>query len=191
MTTENRIIKRIVKRKLIKYPKEGETKNNYYTGIVFYSTKQNKITKKDRILLNFTKIYLTNNNAFYCKLEDIKDIISYIIDNLFINKEDIININKIINKNNRKITTYLIQLNFSTNIDSFKEHVYIDFYEYTENGDLYTNILKQVNKKHTLTNTHIDSWYSFDLENNDNYPYVLNLTKIYKGLVGNIPISDA
>jgi len=190
MKNKKSIIKRIVKRKLIKYPKETENNTNFYTGIVFYSTEQNQITKKDRILLNFTKIYLTGNDTLYCKHEQITDIVPHIRDNLFINKDDIININKIINKNNKKITTYLIQLKFYTKIDTFKERIFTDFYEYTENGDLYTNILKQNTKKQTLINNHISYWYLFNLENSENtkHPYIISLEKIYKQLVGTIAI---
>ena len=84
MKNEKSIIKRIVKRKLIKYPKETENNTNFYTGMVFYSAGQNQITRNDKILLNFTKIYLTDNNTLYCKPEQITDIVSHIRDNLFI-----------------------------------------------------------------------------------------------------------
>ena len=189
MKNKNGMSKRVVKRKLIKYPKETEHNTHFYTGIVFYSTIQNKITRNNRTLLNFTKVYLTDNNTLYCKLEQVTDIVSHIKDNLYINKDDIVNINKIINKNNKKINTYLIQLKFHTKIDTFKERVFTDFYEYTENGDLYTNIFKQNTKKNTLTNNHINYWYSFNTEKTHKQTYLISLEKIYKQLVGTITIS--
>jgi len=164
--------------KLIEYP--NNTKN--IIGIIFVGNKVNKIKNKNKILLNFTKIYLSKNKQIYSIEKDNINIYSYIKTNFKINKKNIISVNKITRKNNKNYQLYIVNVNFNTEIDSLIEHTYTDFYTYQENQDLYENIIQQ---KNGIKNKHIEECLTI---NNTNNEYTIYLKKIYLMLIDTIKI---
>lgn len=164
--------------RLIEYP--NNTKN--IIGIIFVGNKVNKIKNKNKILLNFTKLYLSTNKQIYSIEKETINIYSYIKKHFKINKKNIISVNRITRKNKKNYQLYIVNVNFNTEINSLIEHTYTDFYSYQENQDLYENIIQQKNE---IKNKHIEECITIS---NTNNKYNIYLKKIYLMLIDTIKI---
>lgn len=164
--------------RLIKYP--NNTKN--IIGIIFVGNKVNKIKNKNKILLNFTKLYLSTNKQIYSIEKENINIYSYIKKHFKINKKNIIGVNRITRKNKKNYQLFIVNVNFNTEINSLIEHTYTDFYSYQENDDLYENIIQQ---KNGIKNKHIEECITISNTNNE---YNIYLKKIYLMLIDTIKI---
>ena len=148
-----------------------------YTGLIILSNREFRKDTKKEIKINCTKFYFDNLNSFplYNKYYNEDDIKKYINKNLYILKENILDIYPIFKKKNKVI--YIVYIDFSTKTHKLYEYPVLNMYKINKNTeDVYTSILNY-SKKYSFSNYKL----FFDKSNIIN----VNLKNIFYYLQGN------